>query len=115
MEKKYPFGQGPQDTAPQVSVLILTYNHEKFIVDAVNSVLEQVADFNYEVVIGDDCSTDKTGSILDEFEKKYPEKLRVRHSQQNLGMYWNFLATFRLCRGNYIALLEGDDYWTSPH
>lgn len=114
MEKKYPLGRS-QDTPPKVSVLMLTYNHEKFIADAVNSVVQQVADFKYEIVIGNDCSKDKTGSILDQFQKKYSDKIRVRHSRQNLGMYWNFLATLNLCRGDYIALLEGDDYWTSPH
>jgi glycosyltransferase involved in cell wall biosynthesis len=98
----------------KVSVLMITYNHERFIAQALDSVLMQQVDFDYEIVVGEDCSTDSTRQILIEYQKKYPEKIRLLLPGKNLGMIGNMVETCNACRGDYIALLEGDDLWTSP-
>ena len=99
-----------------LSVVIVTYNHERFIAQALDSVLIQKVDFDYEIVIGDDCSTDNTGNILIEYQKRYPGKIRLLLHERNLGLYgrFNFIESFKVCRGRYVALLDGDDYWTDP-
>lgn len=97
----------------KVSVSLITYDHESFIAGAIESVLAQRADFDWELVVGDDCSTDRTAEIVRSFGDRYPERIRVLPSGGNLGLVRNFLRTFRACRGDYVALLDGDDYWTS--
>lgn len=99
----------------KVSVLMITYNHEKYIAQAVNSVLMQQVDFDYELVVGEDCSTDNSRNVLLSFQERYPDKIRLLSSETNVGVNRNFIRTYRACPGQYIALLEGDDYWTSPH
>lgn len=100
----------------KVSVLIVTYNHEKYIAEALDSVLMQEVDFGYEIVIGEDFSTDNTRDILIDYQRKHPDKIRLLLQEKNFGFYgkYNFILTFHACRGQYIAMLEGDDYWTSP-
>ncbi|OQX73023.1 MAG: hypothetical protein B6D61_13030 [Bacteroidetes bacterium 4484_249] len=93
------------------SVVVITYNHKLFIQKALDSVLMQKTNFDYEIVIGDDCSTDGTMEIIDGYAKKYSSKIRVLKSEINLGATPNFSRTFKACRGKYIAVLEGDDYW----
>ena len=99
----------------KVSVCMITYNQQKFITQAIESVMMQETNFNYELVIGEDCSTDKTREICIEYHKKYPDKIRLLLHERNLGMMQNFVQTFQACQGQYVALLEGDDYWTAPH
>jgi len=99
---------------PKLSVCIITYNHEKYISDTINGVLTQNTDFDYEIVIGEDCSTDNTRSIIIEYANKFPGKFRLLLPKNNLGMMKNFIATLMACTGEYIALCEGDDYWTDP-
>jgi glycosyltransferase involved in cell wall biosynthesis len=101
--------------SPKVSVHMITYNHERFIKQALASVLMQKVNFEYEVVIGEDCSTDRTREIVLKFRKEHPSKIRLLLSQRNLGANLNFIRTLEACRGQYVALLEGDDYWTSAH
>ena len=100
---------------PKVSVCMITYNHEKYIAQAIESVLIQKTDFDYELVIGEDFSTDKTREIVIKYQKKYPNKIKLILNKENLGMMPNFIQTLKACKGEYIALLEGDDYWTDPH
>ncbi|MBC7901921.1 MAG: glycosyltransferase [Gemmatimonadaceae bacterium] len=97
----------------KVSILMITYNHAPFIAQALDSVLMQQVDFEYEIVVGEDCSTDATRKTLIEYRQKFPDKIRLLLPEKNLGMIRNFAATFQECRGEYIALLEGDDFWTS--
>ncbi|MBD2451081.1 glycosyltransferase [Nostoc sp. FACHB-152] len=99
----------------KVSVLMLAYNHGRFIAQALDSVLMQQVDFDYEIVIGEDCSKDNTRDILISYQQKYPDKIRLLLPEKNLGMHDNFIQTYQACRGQYIAILEGDDYWTSKH
>jgi len=93
----------------------MAYNLEKFVAEALDSVLMQEVDFDYDIVISEDRSTDRTREIVIEYEKKYPDKIRLILRERNLGMNENFVQTFQACHGNYIALLDADDYWTSPH
>lgn len=98
----------------KLSVSMITYNHEKFIRQAIESVLMQETDFDYELVIGEDNSTDHTYDIISEYQHAYPDKIRVFHSGSNIGSNRNYTRTFFACRGEYIATVDGDDYWTSP-
>lgn len=100
---------------PLVSVLMITFNQEKFIAQAIESVLMQHVNFNYEIVIGEDCSTDQTRDIVLEYQEKNSDSIKLLLQDKNVGMHNNFIDTFYSCRGKYIALLEGDDYWTDPH
>ena len=99
---------------PKFGVLMITYNHEKFIAQALESVLMQKADFPFELVIGDDCSTDGTREIVREYSQKYPEIVRAHLRERNIGAKENFQQIFMASRGRYLATLEGDDYWTDP-
>ncbi|MFW6116142.1 MAG: glycosyltransferase [bacterium] len=99
----------------KVSVMMVTYNHAKYIAQAIDSVLMQETDFPYELVIGEDCSTDGTREIVMDYQRRYPTKIRLLLSEQNLGARANGRRTQRACRGEYRAILEGDDYWTDPH
>ena len=97
----------------KLSVLIITYNHEKFISRAIESVLSQQVKFDYEIVIGEDCSKDSTRNIVLDYKNKFPEKIRLLLPDENLGMNKNLIQTFHQCSGEYVALLEGDDCWLS--
>jgi glycosyltransferase involved in cell wall biosynthesis len=94
-----------------VSVCVITYNHEAFIAKAIESALRQKTAFDFEIVAGDDASTDATPRILAELERRHAPRLRVFSRPENLGVNRNLAATLQECRGKYIALLEGDDYW----
>lgn len=98
-----------------VSVCMITYNHEDFISDAIEGVLMQKADFNIELIIGEDCSSDNTRNIVLQYAKKYPEIIRPLLQVKNLGMTNNFIDTLKAAKGKYIAVCEGDDFWTDPN
>jgi glycosyltransferase involved in cell wall biosynthesis len=102
-------------TEPLVSVSMITYNHAPYIVQAIEGVLQQKTNFHFELVIGEDCSTDGTREIVIEYHKKYPDIIRLITSDKNVGMKKNGLRTMKACQGKYIAFCEGDDYWHSPH
>ena len=97
---------------PKVSVLVTTYQHEQFIGQALESALMQEANFPFEVVVGEDKSPDRTLEIVEEYQRRYPDKVRLIARDRNLGS-GNFVETYAACRGEYVAILEGDDYWTS--
>ncbi len=99
---------------PTVSVAVITYNHEPFIAQAIESVLMQETAFVVELVIGEDCSTDGTRRIVQAYAGKYPNVIRALLPEKNLGMAKNYEAVRLACRGKYIAWLEGDDYWRTP-
>ena len=86
---------------------MITYNHEKFIAQAIDSVLMQQTRFDYELVIGEDCSTDGTRAIVVEYQQKHPDKIRLLLPENNLGMHENGRRALKACRGEYIAFLEG--------
>ena len=96
---------------PKLSIAIITYNHERFISQALESILTQRVNFDYEIVIGEDCSTDGTQRVIEEFRQRYPEKINCIQKKRNVGAIRNFAETTSACRGKYVAFLEGDDYW----
>lgn len=100
----------------KVSVIILTYNHERFIRQTIDNVLNQQTDFEYEIIIGDDASTDSNPRIIEEYQARFPDKIKPLLHKKNLGGYGknNTLAALEICKGQYIAALDGDDYWTNP-
>jgi glycosyltransferase involved in cell wall biosynthesis len=102
------------NTLPLVSVCIIAYNHEKYIRDAIEGVLMQKVNFEYELIIGDDCSTDNTRKILLEYQSKYPSKVKLLLHEKNLGFLGkkNHIEILKNSTGKYIAQLDGDDYWT---
>ncbi|NLK82372.1 MAG: glycosyltransferase [Bacteroidales bacterium] len=100
---------------PLVSIFCVSYNHEQFIAQALDGFVMQKTNFDYEKVISDDCSTDNTKSIINEYIKKYPKLFKDVSPRKNLGMQKNWLHTLNACTGKYIALCEGDDYWTDAN
>jgi glycosyltransferase involved in cell wall biosynthesis len=93
---------------------MITYNHEKFIAQAIESVMMQKTNFPIELIIGEDCSTDNTRAICIEYQKKYPKIIELQLPEINKGMTRNCIENMLAAKGKYIALCEGDDYWTDP-
>jgi len=100
---------------PVVSVCCITYNHEKYINEAIDSFLMQETDFPFEIVIGEDCSTDNTRKIVEKYKEMYPNIIKLIVSENNVGAQANFQRTNEACIGEYMALCEGDDYWTDKN
>jgi len=98
-----------------VSVAVITYNHGKFISQALESILMQNINFEYEIVIGDDCSPDDTQLIIQEYIRKYPDRINPILRKENIGIRKNADDIKKRCKGKYIIILEGDDYWTDPN
>lgn len=96
----------------KLSVCIVAYNHENYIRQCVESALLQNVDFDYEIVVSEDCSTDKTRAILEELAEKHPKKIRAQYRSRHLGAEKNFSQTISECRGEYIAFLEAGNEWT---
>lgn len=101
--------------SPELSIVMIAYNMERFIEQAIDSVLMQEVDFDYELVIGEDCSTDRTREIVKRYADRHPGVIRAVFRESNLGMNRNFMETLGEARGRFIALLDSDDYWTTPH
>lgn len=95
-----------------ISILMLTYNHEEYIAQALESILMQKVNFKYEIIIGDDCSTDNTQEILIRYKEKHPDTIKLVLRQENIGATKNGYEIARMAIGKYISYLEGDDYWT---
>lgn len=99
---------------PTVSTVIVSYNHEDFIVEAIESALEQKGDFIHEILLADDGSSDATPQIFRRYAQKYPKQIRNISRGGNVGISENYRHCFREAAGEFIAVLEGDDYWTDP-
>ena len=93
---------------------MVTYNHARYVAKAIESALMQRTRFPIEIVIGEDGSTDGTGAIVESYQRAHPDRVRARVRERNVGVHRNALETLAACRGEFIAILEGDDYWTSP-
>lgn len=114
MKKKYDFEYLNLDTCsekPIVSILVLAYNHEKYIGQAIESIVCQKTNFPYEIVIGEDYSSDMTRSICLDYLKRYPNKIKLLLQNSNKGLIGNFCDTMSVCKGKYIAECAGDDFW----
>lgn len=103
-----------QSQAPVVSVCMSTYRHERYIKKAIEGVLMQRTGFPLELVIGEDESDDGTRAICEGMQHKYPERVRLLMNDKWYGQSNNLFRTIKACKGKYIALCEGDDYWTDP-
>jgi glycosyltransferase involved in cell wall biosynthesis len=95
----------------KLSVLVVSYNHEKYIGEALDSILAQQVDFPIEIIAADDCSTDRTAEILRQYQARYPERIKILDASLNVGITRNYQRGFAACRGEYVAVLEGDDIW----
>lgn len=110
------YGKPNTPERPKVSVCFITYNHANYIEQALDSILSQQTNFSFEIVIGDDCSTDGTTEIVKRYADKYPNIVRAYIHPENLTQYglpgkYNFTHAFYQCRGEYIIHIEGDDYY----
>lgn len=107
-------GDAAGSPQPKVSAFVLTYNHVEWIGRALDSALAQEVPFPFEILVADDCSSDGTREVVREYERRHPERIRTFFPETNLGVEGIWLEAARRCRGEYVAILEGDDYWTSP-
>ena len=99
---------------PLVSVIVVTYRHEAFIAQAVESALSQKTDFPIEILISEDCSPDRTREIVTDLQRRHPETIRLFLSERNQNDNEVITRAWKVARGRYIACLDGDDYWTDP-
>lgn len=90
---------------------MITYNHEHYLADAIQGVINQICDFEFELIIGEDCSQDATRQIALDYERQYPDIIRVVYSDKNVGMNANSRRIFDQAKGKYVAYCEGDDFW----
>lgn len=96
---------------PKVSICVVTYNHERYIRQCLHSIVSQSSDFTFEVIVGDDCSHDRTRLIIQEFSEKYPTVIKYIFHKKNIGAFKNYAAIHRMATGEYIAHIDGDDFW----
>jgi glycosyltransferase involved in cell wall biosynthesis len=96
---------------------MITYNHEKYIEEAINGVLMQETDFEVELIISNDNSLDQTDAIIQRILKEHPKGHWISYikHEKNIGMMENLVDNFKRCHGEYIACCEGDHYWTDKH
>ncbi|MCU7995607.1 glycosyltransferase [Shewanella glacialipiscicola] len=95
---------------PKLSVCVVTYNQDKYIEQCLMSIIEQKTDFDFEIIVGDDCSTDNTARIVHSLCEKYPTLIKLLCYEKNVGAAQNFLNVHNSARGKYIAHIDGDDY-----
>lgn len=102
---------------PDLSIIMITFNHEKYIKQALDSIFMQITQYSYEVIIGDDASSDATPQILMDYKKLYPDKIDLYLRTLNLGAKGanNFIDLASKCHGKYIITLEGDDFWIDKY
>lgn len=105
------FKNNPQH-APIVSICCVTYNHARYIAQTLSGFLAQETSFPFEILVGDDASTDETVKIIEEFKARYPGRITLFRRSSNIGPRRNFAQVTASARGKYIALCDGDDYWT---
>ena len=94
-----------------ISVIVCTYNQENYLPKAIESILMQKCDEPFEILIGDDCSTDSTGKVADDYQSRIPDLIRVIRPEKNMGASHNMIRLVNNAQGEYIAICDGDDYW----
>lgn len=104
--------RGLNDRMKTITTIITSYNHREFIAQALDSAIAQTGDFSHEILVADDASTDGTADIVRDYAKRYPGLVKDISNRENLGISGNLKHAFSLAGGEYIAILEGDDYWT---
>lgn len=101
-------------TNPLLSVVVTTYNQKDYIGKALDSILMQQTDFDFEIIVSDDASPDCTPEIVKQYAEKYPDKITAICRKENVGISVNWFETLLTAKGEYVTTLEGDDYWTDP-
>lgn len=94
-----------------LSIAVVTYNQEKYISKTLDSILNQKHEYSYEIIIGEDCSTDGTRAVIEEYVLKYPNIIRPLYNDSNMGIIGNYFNVIRHCHGKYIMECAGDDFW----
>lgn len=94
-----------------MTICITSYNLEKYIGEALESILKQHTEFPYKILVADDCSTDRTLEILEQYRKEYPDIIEIRAASANMGSLANSNRIFDGLQSEYFTLLDGDDYW----
>lgn len=98
-----------------VDIPMCAYCHEKYIEEAILGIVNQKTNFKYRLIIGDDCSKDGTRKIIEKYAALYPDKIQTFFHEKNVGAHENTRILFKACNAKYIALCDGDDYWTDPY
>ena len=106
---------GKNSSKIKLSIVCTTYNQENYIAKALDSFLMQETDFPFEVIVGEDCSSDKTRTIVEDYAKKYPDIIKPIYQEKNSGGYQNIVDAMNACKGEYIILNEGDDFFTDKN
>ena len=112
MTGKMKVGSGV-DNRPMVSVVMITYNQERYVEKAIRGVLRQKGGYGLQLVICDDASTDGTPAIAEKWQREYPDIIDFHRNPHNIGLARNYVQALSLCRGKYVAMCDGDDYWCS--
>jgi glycosyltransferase involved in cell wall biosynthesis len=99
----------------KLSICCITYNHSKFVEQALQSFLQQVTNFDFEIIVSDDLSPDGTAEIIESIVAQHPHRINFLKNEINIGMIPNFKKALRACKGEYIALCESDDFWTDAY
>src|ERR1039458_57923 len=103
---------------PKASIMLITYNHEKYIGQALESILNQKTEYDYEISVIEDCSTDRTQEIILRYKAQFPDRIQTYFNPKNIGTLDPppqkvFYEGFKTLTGDYLAILEGDDYWSA--
>ena len=98
----------------KLNIILITYNQQNYIRQTVESILMQTTDFDFNIVVADDCSPDSTLDIIKEYVEESKIEFVFLKNEKNLGYTENYKRAFAACNAEYIAIMEGDDYWTSP-
>jgi glycosyltransferase involved in cell wall biosynthesis len=114
-EKKSRFRPRMTTRHKKISVVVTAYNHEKYIAQCIDSILMQKGYFQLEIILGDDCSTDRTAEIMARYKISHPSLIKMMPNDTNLGVTKNLKRCLEACSGDYIAICEGDDYWLDEY
>ncbi len=100
---------------PSVSVVVTSYNRMNTVGEALDSILAQVCTFDFEIIVGDDCSLDSTQEVLLDYQRRYPKQIKLILQERNVGCGANWATSIKACRGEFICCCDDDDYWHNPH
>lgn len=113
MDEEFDYIEGCREDVC-INVTVFVYNHSSYLRQALDSIFMQKTQYSYNVIVGEDCSTDDSRDILMEYYNKYPDKMNLILWKHNTGGMKNDVEILKKCKGKYVAYLEGDDYWTDP-
>jgi glycosyltransferase involved in cell wall biosynthesis len=105
------FASNKRASSPKVSICVVAYNQEKYIGSCLQSIVDQQTSFNFEIIVGDDCSKDGTAEIIRKYSADYPELIRPIYNDINVGIFANLLMVHKSAKGEYVCHCDGDDYF----